>query len=212
MGSPKIPFDHYFHNWLYGDDGYYSQYKTIGKDGDFFTAVSTSRFFGGAIGKRVVDIINEGFLDEKSTIIEIGAHHGYLLADMIQFIYTLNPKLIQTLTFAIVERYPHLREKQNEYFKKCFGDDIKLQHYNDVSEIKTDNAFVIANEIYDAFACDLIYTDENNVLQKAIVDTNKNKIIFQDLTKQDVFLKNYCSKYKATKGVDDQSSIRAGKE
>lgn len=203
MSKQELSFSQYFQDWLYGENGYYANYKTIGKDGDFYTAVSSSRFFGGSIGKKVVDTINEGFLSKNSTIIEIGAHHGYLLADMIQFIFTLKPDLIQTLTFAIVERYEHLREKQKEYFNQCFGDDIKLIHYNDVGEIKSKSAFIVANEIYDAFPCDLVYTNENNVLQKAVINCNENhKIIFQNLedTKEDNFLKNYCTKYKVTKG------------
>ena len=97
-----MKFSNYMSNWLYGENGYYSNYKTIGKEGDFFTAVSTSAFFGGTIGKRAVDVINEGYLPKDTTIVEIGAHHGYLLADMIQFIYTLQPELLKTLKFAII--------------------------------------------------------------------------------------------------------------
>jgi SAM-dependent MidA family methyltransferase len=200
MSDLLIPFSQYFHKWLYEKNGYYSNYKAIGKSGDFYTAVSSSRFFGGAIGKRVVDVIKEGFLKENSTIIEIGAHQGYLLADMIQFIYTLNPKLIKTLNFAIVERYGHLREKQKEYFFKCFGDDINLIHYNDVSEIDAKSAFVVANEIYDAFACDLVYTNENNILQKGLISQDSHTIKFETLSKGDDFIKNYCQRYNVNKG------------
>ena len=39
-----IEFKNYFEEWLYGENGYYSNYKQIGKDGDFFTSVSTSSF------------------------------------------------------------------------------------------------------------------------------------------------------------------------
>jgi len=192
----KVTFNQYFNDWLYSKDGYYSQYKTIGKEGDFFTAVSSSKFFGGTIGKRVVDIIDDGFLSNKATIIEIGAHHGYLLSDMIQFIFTLNPELIKTLKFAIVERYEHLRIKQLEYFKHCFGDEIELIHYNDISEVQEEEAFVVANEIFDAFACDLVYTDKNNILQYGVVENGVINFIDND----DDFLKNYCNKYKVTKG------------
>ena len=34
-----IKFSTYFNDWLYGQDGYYSNYKQIGKDGDFLTSV-----------------------------------------------------------------------------------------------------------------------------------------------------------------------------
>jgi len=196
MDYKLLDFNQYFQDWLYGENGYYSNYKTIGKEGDFYTAVSSSKFFGGSIGKRVVDVIGDGFLPTNSTIVEIGAHHGYLLSDMIQFIFTLKPELIGTLKFAIVERYEHLRIKQKEYFYKCFGDEIELIHYNDISELKLENAFIVANEIFDAFPCDMVYTNDKNVLQKATV---KNDII-KFVDNKSEFLKNHCDKYKVTKG------------
>lgn len=192
----QIIFNQYFNDWLYGKEGYYANYKVIGKEGDFYTAVSSSKFFGGTIGKRVVDTINEGFLPKDCTILEIGAHHGYLLSDMIQFIFTLQPELIKTLKFAIVERYEHLRIKQKEYFKQCFGDEINLIHYNDISEVKEENAFVVANEIFDAFSCDLVYTKEDDTLQYAVVEDHKIKFVDNDNER----LKNLCEKYKITKG------------
>ena len=194
--TDNIPFCQYFNNWLYSKDGYYSKYKAIGKSGDFYTAVSSSRFFGGSIGKRVIDIIEEGYLPNDTTIVEIGAHHGYLLCDIIQFIFTLQPKLLKTLKFVIVERYEHLREKQKEYFEASFGDEIELIHYNDITELKLDSAFLIANEIYDAFPCDLVYTNKQGTLQKAIINNNTIKFV----NNNDNFIKEYCKKYKVTKG------------
>lgn len=188
-------FSQYFNEWLYGKDGYYSSYKSIGKDGDFYTAVSTSKFFGGSIGKRIVDVIQSGYLHENSTILEIGAHHGYLMADMIEFIYTLKPELLSTLKFAIVERFEHLRIKQKEYLKECFGDAIKFVHYNDISEVKEENAFVVANEIFDAFACELVYTKDNE-LQRAEVNDHKIEFVKNDSE----YLEKICKKYNIKKG------------
>ena len=50
MNTKKQKFSDYFNAWLYSKDGYYSKYKEIGKEGDFYTSVSTSSFFGGSIG------------------------------------------------------------------------------------------------------------------------------------------------------------------
>ena len=191
-----MQFSNYFHEWLYGETGYYSNYKTIGKEGDFYTAVSSSSFFGGSIGKRVVSVIEEGFLSEDTTVVEVGAHHGYLLADMIQFIYTIKPELLKTLKFAIVERFDFLQEKQKAYFKQCFGDEIELIHYDDIKEVNLDSAFVIANEIFDAFACELVYTNENDQLQ--IANVIDNKINFEDCSDENII--NHCNKYNITKG------------
>jgi len=188
-------FSDYFNSWLYGQDGYYTKYKAIGKDGDFFTSVSTSIFFGGTIGKKIVDTIANNELPTNTTILEIGAHHGYLLADIIQFIYTLNPKLLETLNFAIVERFKHLQIEQKEYLKNSFGDAINITFYSDISQVKLDNAFIVANEIYDAFSCELVYTKDNKV-QTAII--KKDKIEFEDCFDENII--NICNKYKITKG------------
>jgi SAM-dependent MidA family methyltransferase len=150
-------FSQYMHEWLYGENGYYGSYHPIGKKGDFYTAVSTSKFFGGSIAQHIIKRIDEGFLAHDSLICEIGAHHGYLLADIIEFLYTLRPELLQSLRFGIVERFDALQAQQKSYFEESFGDVIKLEHYHDVVEINASCAFFLANEIFDAFACELFY-------------------------------------------------------
>jgi SAM-dependent MidA family methyltransferase len=143
--------------WLYGEDGYYATYKNIGKSGDFYTAVSTSKFFGGTIAKHIISLVDDGFLPEDGTICEIGAHHGYFLADIVEFIYTLRPKLLESLEFVIVERFDNLQEQQRSYFKESFGEVVQLTHYKSLSEMHRKNTFFIANEIFDAFGCELYF-------------------------------------------------------
>lgn len=191
-----IKFCTYFNDWLYGQDGYYSTYKQIGKEGDFFTSVSTSSFFGGSIAKKIISSIEDGFLPTNTTIVEVGAHHGYLLADIIQFIYTLKPTLLETLNFAIVERFKDLQTQQRKYLEDSFGNIIKLKHYDDISEVKLENAYILANEIFDAFACDLVYTNSENVLQQAFI--NNHKIEFVDCEDNEII--EHCKKYSITKG------------
>ena len=152
-----MKFSEYMAKWLYGKDGYYATYKNIGKSGDFYTAVSTSKFFGGTIAKHIISLVDEGFLAKDGTICEIGAHHGYFLADVIEFIYTLRPKLLESLNFVIIERFDDLQKFQKDYFNESFGDVVKLTHYKSLSELKCKNAFFIANEIFDAFPCELYY-------------------------------------------------------
>ncbi|EQB40560.1 hypothetical protein M947_01795 [Sulfurimonas hongkongensis] len=150
-------FSKYMSEWLYSDDGYYATYKAIGKEGDFYTSVSTSKFFGGSVARHIISLVDEGFLSKDAVICEIGAHHGYFLADIIEFIYTLRPKLLKSLKFVIIERFEALQKAQQEYFKESFGDVIELTHYRSLSELRCKNAFFIANEIFDAFACELYY-------------------------------------------------------
>jgi len=160
MRCIKVKFSEYMGEWLYGVDGYYATYKDIGKGGDFYTAVSSSKFFGGTIAKHIISLVEEGFLAKDATICEIGAHHGYFLADIIEFIYTLKPKLLDTFKFVIIERFNDLQKFQKNYLYESFGDAISLTHYKSLSELKCDNAFFIANEIFDAFPCELYYKDK----------------------------------------------------
>jgi len=167
-----VLFREYMTQWLYGENGYYGHYRPIGKKGDFYTAVSTSKFFGGAIAKHILARIDEGFLASDSLICEIGAHHGYLLADIIEFLYTLRPALLQTLRFGIIERFESLQTQQKNYFHESFGEAITLEHYYDLSDVKASCAFFIANEIFDAFPCDLVY-------QGNIASVTEGKIVFE---------------------------------
>jgi SAM-dependent MidA family methyltransferase len=152
-----VKFSEYMAQWLYADDGYYAAYRPIGKKGDFYTSVSASKFFGGTIAKHLIDVIDEGFLSEHATVCEIGAHHGYLLADIVEFVYTLRPELLKTLSFAVVERFGHLQEQQLRYFEQSFGDAVTLRHYDSPEQMQVAEAFFVANEIFDAFPCELYY-------------------------------------------------------
>jgi len=161
-------FSEYMSEWLYGEDGYYKQYKPIGKDGDFYTAVSTSRFFGASIANHIYKMIVDKRLSKDTYLVEIGAHQGYLLCDMIQWLYSCDSSLIESMKFAIVERQPHLQEIQKEYIYSRFGDDVRVEFFDDVSVLNLNEAVVVSNEIFDAFACELLKDDKI-----AIVDNHK---------------------------------------
>jgi SAM-dependent MidA family methyltransferase len=161
--------------WLYGKNGYYATYKDIGKGGDFYTSVSTSKFFGGSVAKHIISLVDEGFLAKDGVICEIGAHHGYFLADIIEFIYTLRPELLDSLRFVIIERFENLKEFQKNYFEESFGDAVSLTHYKSLSELRCENAFFIANEIFDAFGCELYYKGKT-----ARVDTHEIEFDIDD--------------------------------
>lgn len=195
--SILIKFSEYFDKWLYASDGYYANYKVIGKEGDFFTAVSTSSFFGGSIAKRIISTIEEGYIPSNTTIVEVGAHHGYLLADIIQFIYTLKPELLNTLSFVIIERFDNLQVQQKKYLHESFGDAINLQHYKSLDEVKLDHAIVVANEIFDAFSCEMLYTN-NGVLEQAFVNEINHDIQFKPCVDEE--LKQNSKKFNITKG------------
>ena len=186
----KLKFSQYVTEWLYGEDGYYATYKNIGKEGDFYTAVSTSKFFGGSIAKHIISLVDEGFLEPNAVICEIGAHHGYFLADVCEFIYTLRPELLQTFNFVIIERFDALQKQQKEYFQESFGDAVTLTHYKSLSELSCENAFFIANEIFDAFPCELYYKGKS-------ASVSNHEVNFDE---SDAWVEEKAKKYSKNRG------------
>jgi len=146
--------------WLYGADGYYTKLPSVGKDGDFYTSVSTSMFFGGSLGKYVVDLVSSGEFSQDGVVMEIGAHQGYMMADIIQFIYTLNPKLLKSFEFVIIEPLANARKAQESYFSAAFGDALHVKILPSLEGFTCKDAVVMSNELLDAFACEVINGDE----------------------------------------------------
>ncbi|KIM08801.1 MAG: hypothetical protein KU29_03520 [Sulfurovum sp. FS06-10] len=162
-------FSNYMNEWLYGKEGYYKTFKAIGKAGDFYTAVSTSSFFGASIANHFYKLIQQDNFKRHGWLIEVGAHQGYLLCDMIQWLYTLDATLVQTLKFGIVERQSEVQKAQLKYIAERFGADIQITHFNDIDEVEVDYAFLVANEIFDAFPCELIKDGEQAFVENNIV-------------------------------------------
>ncbi|NKQ40348.1 MAG: hypothetical protein HF962_02115 [Sulfurovum sp.] len=151
--------------WLYADEGYYKRFNIIGKSGDFYTAVSSSAFFGASIANHFYELLVDKKASRDGWLVEIGAHQGYLLCDMIQWLYSCDESLIESLHFAIIERQPEVQEAQKAYIYKRFGDVIKVHFFNDILELQAGYAFIVANEILDAFPCEL-YKDEKIAIVK----------------------------------------------
>ena len=147
-------FSEYMNEWLYGDGGYYKSFRDIGKDGDFYTAVSSSRFFGASIAEALYKMIKDGSLPRDVNLIEIGAHKGYLIADMIEWLYQRDKSLIDDMSFGVVERQKEVQKIQKEYLFNRLGS-LEIEFFDDVSKIDKEAIFFVSNEIFDAFGCEL---------------------------------------------------------
>ncbi len=159
-------FSDYMNEWLYGEGGYYKSFRDIGKGGDFYTAVSTSAFFGAAIANRFWQGILKGSIPRDAWLIEIGAHRGYLLADMIEWLYSCDPSLVETMHFAIVERQEELQKIQQDYFSERFGSGVHLYQFASLNELRVPYALFVSNEIFDAFPCELYKEGERAEVRK----------------------------------------------
>ena len=183
-------FSEYMNDWLYGEEGYYKTFKAIGKSGDFYTAVSTSPFFGASIANFLWKKITKGEIGRDTLLVEVGAHQGYMIGDMIQWLYSCDPSLMESMRFAIVERQPEVQKAQQAYLKERFGSDVKVSHYDSLEAVGADYAFVAANEIFDAFPCELIKDGE-------IAMVDKHRIHWE---KAPDWIMRQCAGYRQVKG------------
>lgn len=164
--TTPLVFSEYMHQWLYSANGYYTNHYKIGKDGDFYTSVSSSRYFGGAMAQYIYAKIASNKLPKNISICEIGAHKGYLISDIVQFLYTLDPDIIKNIDFCIVEPYEQNEKMQRQYMKESFGNAVSFRWIKNARHLKTKHAIFIANEVFDAQKCELY----NNGKQAFIYD------------------------------------------
>ena len=177
-----MKFSQYFKGWAH--ENYYANGVKIGKNGDFYTAVSVGGVFGFCIANKIENLrmkfeesleanldvnaksfdtthnINsdENFID----IVEIGANEGYLLADIAQGLFTLS-KDFARYRFNIIEPHEKLREMQKAHFADKFGADLQIRHYQNLHQLQesgVQNTIFIANELFDSFVCEIIHEEK----------------------------------------------------
>jgi dihydrodipicolinate reductase len=99
----------------------------------------------------------------KIAIVEIGSHDGRLLCDIAQAIFTLGgAAALDRFSFAIIEPHERLRELQRASFAESFGGEIVPKHFTSACEAKFKDAIFVANELFDAFKCEAV--DSENML------------------------------------------------
>lgn len=126
--------------------GYYATRQPIGKEGDFVTAPEISQMFGELIGVWAAAVWHS--MGEPASVIvaELGPGRGTLMADALRAFRSL-PKLIDSISVALVETSPVLRQAQRETLR---GSTAKLQWCETIEDVPQGPLIVIANEFIDA--------------------------------------------------------------
>lgn len=153
-----IKFSTIFEQWI---SSYY-KYAKIGKEGDFYTSVSASKFFGGGIAKYIIDKLEDSTLSLPINIIDIGGNNLSLLSDIYEFLRVLSIGVAENCNFILVESNADI----NSIDITC---DFNIHIVNDVNSIQhiTIDTIFIANEFFDSLPCDLftnnkiLYVSEN---------------------------------------------------
>ncbi len=165
MKTSKIkPFSELMEAWLYGEKGYYQTHR-VGKEGDFYTSVSVSPFFGYCLANYIADFfIKHLHIFSKIAIVEIGADRGYLISDMARFLEQF--EFFKNLDFCTIEPLKNLQNTQKETFLKSQNKPlIVLDSLQELQNQNYDFIFFVSNELFDSFACELFFEGEMAYLQ-----------------------------------------------
>ncbi|EAK2336749.1 SAM-dependent methyltransferase [Campylobacter jejuni] len=178
-----MKFSDFFHAWLH--ESYYKNAVNIGKNGDFFTAVSVGNLFGTLLAKHFLNLIDKKILQFPLELVEIGANEGYLSRDFLAALLELRPEIFSQISFFVIE--PH--EKLKNLQKKTL-EGVEFSHKNSLKECHFKNAFFFCNELFDSFACELIDHDKMAFVENF-------KLIFKNM---DENLITKCKTLNLTKG------------
>lgn len=153
--------------------GYYANPHRVGKQGDFYTSVSVSRFFGGAIAQYILSLLEDSHLTLPLTIVEIGADKGYLLSDIVQFLDALSLNVLPQCQFCTIEPFLTLQEAQHSHFnalklsqKTTFKIHNHLDMLLDDPSIKQSSLIFVSNELFDSFKCEVITPTQMLCIQR----------------------------------------------
>jgi NADH dehydrogenase [ubiquinone] 1 alpha subcomplex assembly factor 7 len=126
--------------------GYYRTCQPIGAEGDFITAPEISQIFGELLGLWAVAAWQAMGEPSRIVIAELGPGRGTLVADALRAWRSL-PKFLDSVSVALVEMSPSLREAQRETLS---GSPAPLHWYDRIDDVPDGALIVIANEFIDA--------------------------------------------------------------
>ena len=110
----KITFSDFMTACLYEPGlGYYtSPGRKVGKEGAFFTSITVHAAFGRVIAREIAAMWRSMGEPSVFTLVEVGAGHGRLACDIMDFVKKHHPACHASTRLVLVEKEPSLAEAQ----------------------------------------------------------------------------------------------------
>lgn len=191
IAEKPLRFSEYFEAWIR------AYYASVPLGRDFYTAVSASKFFGGAIAKYILQSLESGAIRLPLNIIDLGANNANLLNDIRAFLETLGVGVAEHCNFIAVESNAKITHKITHPLAPSARAGESVKFYKNLAELKSANLLqnnhniFIANEFFDALPCEII--DNGNI---AFVENNR--LIFKSCDDKKVL--EICKNFKIHKG------------
>jgi SAM-dependent MidA family methyltransferase len=146
-----ISFEKFMELALYCPElGYYERgAASIGRGGDFFTAVSVGPLFGRLLAHQFADWLTP--LDGEVRLVEAGAHDGQLARDVLGALRREHPQLFARARLALLEPSPERREWQRATLREFSNRVDWWSSWADAESAGGVRGVIYANELLDAF-------------------------------------------------------------
>jgi len=151
-----VRFDEYMDICLYSEPGgyYRSDKPKIGREGDFYTSSSIGTVMGEMVAAYIAREWRDKYEAEEGpfAIVEWGGGSGRLALHVLDELQSICPELYEKLSYVMVESSPYHRRLQAETTARH----ARLVRWRTETELEGEGtmrrAFVLANELLDAFA------------------------------------------------------------
>ena len=147
LRKKDIRLDKFINNVLY-NNGYYNNYKPLGRNNDFITAPEISQMFGEIIGLYLFYNWDK-YINSKFNFIELGPGNGTLFKDIINTVSNY-PNFLKKAKVEFIEINKELIKRQ----KKNIGDlNNKYIKWRKSINFKSRYPSIIySNEFFDCFS------------------------------------------------------------
>jgi len=127
-------------------DGYYTQGRPFGAEGDFITAPDVSQMFGELIGVWCLKAWIDRGAPTPFNLVELGPGRGTLMADLVRSA-AIRPDFLAAASLHMVEMSPRLRGEQK---KALSGGPLQPVWHDTLADVPEGPMFLVANEFFDA--------------------------------------------------------------
>ncbi|RDU70711.1 hypothetical protein CQA66_07685 [Helicobacter aurati] len=212
-----MPFREYMRLWLYQQNdsrGYYANnnHQRIGKKGDFYTSVSVSKFFGGAIAHYIIMLLEKEILKLPLCIVEIGSNNADLISDIAEFLTAFNKEVFQQCAFYTLEPLQSLQYLQQQTFTTRITSRFhkQLHTFTTLENIQSfiqsqypcnqsstnarlTDTFFISNELLDSMPCDVVLHNQMLFVDSQNQSLQNPSFVWKDIAPE---VREFCDMYQ----------------
>jgi SAM-dependent MidA family methyltransferase len=191
----RITFAEYMDLVLYHrDHGYYTTGKVnIGSQGDFFTSPHLGADFGELLAIKFLQLWESMGKPSRFDLVEMGAGHGILAQDILNFLQSDYPDFFSCLQYTIIEKSSGLISRQQQTLSAFLSQkNLFWKTWHDLDDHSIIGCF-FSNELLDAFPVHQFILDQGEIKEVYVTVKDENSLEFIEVIDQvsTTEIKNY---------------------